>query len=142
MPTPRFDTYYRYSELSSLLHQYATEYPQLVQIESIGKSFEGRDVWLLTVTNMETGAANEKPALWVDGNIHATEVSPSMACLYLLHTLVGGYGKDGGRYALFGLSSLLYPPPASTPTARSGRSPTNPKSSARPPGLIPTMRSR
>ena len=94
MPTPRFDTYYRYDDLSSLLHQYANEYPNLVQIESIGKSYEGRDVWLLTLTNTETGEAREKPALWVDGNIHATEVSPSMACLYLLHTLTNGYGDD------------------------------------------------
>ncbi len=94
MPTPRFDTYYRYDEFSSLLHAYADEYPNLVQIESIGKSYEGRDVWLLTLTNIETGEALEKPALWIDGNIHATEVSPSMACLYLLHTLTNGYGND------------------------------------------------
>ncbi len=94
MPTPRFDTYYRYDDLSSLLHAYADEYPNLIQIESIGKSYEGRDVWLLTLTNKKTGVAREKPALWVDGNIHATEVSPSMACLYLLHTLTNCYGDN------------------------------------------------
>ena len=60
MPTPRFNTYYRYDDLSSLLHAYADEYPNLVQIESIGKSYEGRDVWLLTITNIETGEAREK----------------------------------------------------------------------------------
>lgn len=94
MPQIRFDTYYRYDELTHILHAFAEEYPQLVRIESIGKSYEGRDIWLLTVTNFATGPAEEKPALWVDGNIHASEVSPSTACLYLLHTLTQGYGRE------------------------------------------------
>lgn len=81
MPQVRFDTYYRYEALTRLLHAFAEECPQLVRITSIGKSYEGRDIWLLTITNFATGAAAEKPALWVDGNIHASEVSPSAACL-------------------------------------------------------------
>ena len=94
MPQVRFDTYYRYEELTRILHAYAEEYPQLVRIESIGKSYEGRDIWLLTLTNFATGPAEEKPALWVDGNIHASEVSPSTACLYLIHRLTREYGSN------------------------------------------------
>ena len=93
MPQVRFDTYYRYDELTRILHAFAEEYPQLVRIESIGKSYEGRDIWLLTLTNFATGPADEKPALWVDGNIHASEVSPSAACLYLIHRLTREYGS-------------------------------------------------
>lgn len=93
MPQVRFDTYYRYDELTRILHAFAEEYPHLVRIESIGKSYEGRDIWLLTVTNFATGPADEKPALWVDGNIHASEVSPSSACLYLIHRLTREYGS-------------------------------------------------
>jgi|FLYN01.1.fsa_nt_gi murein tripeptide amidase MpaA len=94
MPDVHFDRYYRYDDLSRLLHEYAQEYPQYVQVESLGKSYEGRDIWLATVTNFSTGPAAEKPALWVDGNIHASEVSPSSACLYLLNKLVTAYGTD------------------------------------------------
>jgi murein tripeptide amidase MpaA len=93
MPQVRFDTYYRYDELTRILHAFAEEYPQLVRIESVGKSYEGRDIWLLTLTNFATGPAEEKPALWVDGNIHASEVSPSAACLYLIHRLTREYGS-------------------------------------------------
>ncbi|MDZ8085528.1 MAG: M14 family metallopeptidase [Nostoc sp. DedQUE12b] len=92
MPDVRFDKYYRYEDLTRILHSYAKEFPQLVHIESIGKSYEGRDIWLLTVTNFASGAHQEKPALWVDGNIHATELAPSSVCLYLLQTLVTAYG--------------------------------------------------
>lgn len=94
MPEVRFDTYYRYDDLTRILRGYAQEYSQLVRLESIGKSYEGRDLWLVTVTNLQTGEAKDKPALWVDGNIHASEVSPSSACLYLIHHLVTAYGPD------------------------------------------------
>jgi murein tripeptide amidase MpaA len=94
MPDLRFDTFYRYDDLTRILKAYADEYPQLVQVNSIGKSHEGRDIWLATVTNAATGPAEEKPAFWVDGNIHATELSPSTACLYLLNKLVTAYDND------------------------------------------------
>jgi len=94
MPDLTFDTYYRYDDLTEILKGLAQEYPHLVRIESIGQSHEGREVWLATVTRFETGEDVDKPALWVDGNIHATEVSPSTACLYLIHRLVTGYGED------------------------------------------------
>ncbi len=94
MPNIRFDKFYRYDDLTRILKAYADEYPQLVQVTSIGKSYEGRDIWLATVTNTATGPAEEKPAFWVDGNIHATELSPSTACLYLLNKLLTAYGDD------------------------------------------------
>ncbi len=94
MPNVTFDRYYRYNDLARILREFADAYPKLVKLESIGKSYEGRDVWLATVTNTASGPAHEKPALWVDGNIHASEVSASSACLYLLKTLTEGYGSD------------------------------------------------
>jgi murein tripeptide amidase MpaA len=94
MPDVRFDTYYRYDDLTRILQGYADEYPGLVRLESIGHSFEGRDIWVATVTNFETGEAAHKPAFWVDGNIHAAEVSPSSTGLYLIHHLVNKYGTD------------------------------------------------
>ena len=94
MPDIHFDRYYRYDDLTTLLRAFADEYPRLASMESIGPSYEGRDIWLMTITNSETGPAEEKPAFWVDGNIHASEVSPSSACLYLINTLLTQYGND------------------------------------------------
>ena len=94
MPKIRFNTFYRYNELTRLLKAYAKEYPDLIRLESIGKSHEGRDVWLVTATNFKSGPDTEKPAFWVDGNIHASEVTTSAAALYLIHTLVSNYKQD------------------------------------------------
>ena len=91
IPVPRFDQFYRHPELTRLLQDYAAAAPQLLDLRSIGKSFEGRDIWLLALTNQATGVDTDKPAFWVDGNIHAAELTASTACLYWLHQLVTGY---------------------------------------------------
>ncbi len=93
-PTPQFDTFYKYDALTRLLFDYADAHPSLVSVESIGKSHEGRDIWVATLTNTATGAAADKPAFWCDGNIHAAELTASTAVLYYLHQLVTAYGRD------------------------------------------------
>jgi murein tripeptide amidase MpaA len=93
-PTPRFDTFYRHDALTRLLFDYADAHPTLVTVNSIGKSHEGRDIWVATLTNLDTGIDTDKPAFWVDGNIHAAELTASTACLYYLHHLVTGHGSD------------------------------------------------
>lgn len=94
MDNIRFDTYYRYDDITRFLQGWADKHPTLCRLESIGKSYEGRDIWLMVVTNHDTGPDKEKPAYWVDGNIHATELSASSAALYLLHKLLTSYGDD------------------------------------------------
>lgn len=94
METFRFDHYPRYDELTRVVHEAARRWPGLVEVESIGTSHEGRDVWLLTVTDASTGPAREKPAFWVDGSIHAAELAPTVAILHLVHHLVSGHGTD------------------------------------------------
>ena len=91
LPVPRFDQFYRHAELTRLLQDYAAAAPQLVGLSSIGKSFEGRDIWLLTLGNRRSGEDIDKPALWVDGNIHAAELTACTACLYWLHQLLHAY---------------------------------------------------
>jgi murein tripeptide amidase MpaA len=81
------DRYLRHEELTQALHQLAVDHPDLFVVESIGHSWEGRDIWLVTATAAATGPARDKPALWVDGNIHATEVAGAMACLHFLQHL-------------------------------------------------------
>ncbi len=94
MPAPRFDRFPRFEELTELLQGWAADYTGLVELSSVGRSHEDRPIWLVTVTNMRTGPAAEKPALWVDGNVHSVEVASSMAALHLIHRLLSGFGVD------------------------------------------------
>lgn len=92
MPQIAFDRYYKYQELTELLRSFESEFPSLVKVDSIGKSHEGRDIWLVAVT--AGGNPEDKPAFWCDGNIHASEVSASTSVLYILNKLCTAYGKD------------------------------------------------
>ena len=62
MPAVAFDRFYRYDELTEILQAWAEERPDLYRLESIGRSYEDRDIWLATITNFETGADVDKPA--------------------------------------------------------------------------------
>lgn len=94
MNKPDFNKYYRYEELIELLQGFAAEHPNLVRLEQIGKSFEGRVVYIAKATNYNTGGDREKPAVWIDANIHALEVSTTAVALYYLYALTSKYGVD------------------------------------------------
>jgi murein tripeptide amidase MpaA len=88
------DRFPRFDELTAILKDLAARRPELFTLESIGKSHEGRDIWTVTATNTGSGAASAKPAFWIDGNIHAAELTASLACLHYLQALEAGYGSD------------------------------------------------
>jgi murein tripeptide amidase MpaA len=89
-----FDHYHDYDEVTGLLRDWAVNYASLSTLETIGKTPQGRDLWVLTLTNKGTGKADEKPGFWIDGNTHAGEVTGTEACLKAIHHLLTGYGKD------------------------------------------------
>ncbi|MDA1193199.1 MAG: M14 family zinc carboxypeptidase, partial [Candidatus Poribacteria bacterium] len=100
MQAPDFTKYYRYDECADLLRAMANDYPNLASLESIGKSYEGRDIWALTVTNAATGDPLDKPGFYIDGNIHGSEVTASTACLYIAWHLLSTYEDNSETTAL------------------------------------------
>lgn len=88
-----FDSYHRLAEINSFLEQLVKQYPGRVAIESIGKSFEGRDMKVVRISApSKTNAA--KKIVWIDAGVHAREwIAPSTA-LYLVHQLLADYDKD------------------------------------------------
>ena len=89
-----YDHFYAYDELTETLRAWAQEAPVLCTVESIGISYEGRDIWLVTITNSETGPALDKPGLLIEANIHSMEWTGSTAALHLIHKLLSEYGND------------------------------------------------
>ena len=90
----RFDRYYDNDEMTEALRALADAHPTLARLESLGTTYEGRDIPLLVLTDESTGPDTEKPAFWLSGNIHAIEVASSMACLHAAWTLLDGAASD------------------------------------------------
>lgn len=89
----KYDHFYTYAEITQFLQAAAEQYPQLASLSSTGKSLEGREIWVLTVTNQATGPAADKPAMYIDGNIHAGEVTASHVALHTVAHLLNSYGE-------------------------------------------------
>lgn len=89
-----FSKYHRYDELVQDLQQLAEAYPHLTRLYSIGKSLEGRDLWCLEITNHATGDHADKPGYYIDGNLHAGEVTGATCALYGAWYMLTGYGKN------------------------------------------------
>ena len=83
-----FDCYHNFVEMQQFLEDAAARYPGLARVSSLGKSFQGRDLWLITITDFESGDPESKPAIWVDGGIDSDEVIATEAALGLVHELL------------------------------------------------------
>lgn len=72
-------------QIRQYLQQLAADYPQTVQVETIGQSTEGRDIDVIRITN---GDNRTKPIIFSEGGMHAREwIGPAQA-LYIIQQLV------------------------------------------------------
>lgn len=105
-----FGEYFRFDELTAHLQGLAAAYPGLATLESLGKSWQGRDIWCMTLTNPRTGPHDTKPAFYIDAHIHAEEVTTSHTALYTIWYLLTQYGSDAEcTWLLDNLSFYIIP---------------------------------
>lgn len=83
--------YLDYAALTAQLEAWAASFPSFVRLRSIGKSPEGRHVWMLVI-----GAEPERvrPAVWIDANMHAGEFAGSSVALAIAEAAIGLHTKE------------------------------------------------
>ena len=103
-----FKHYPKYDEIMYFLEKWAKEYPDLIDLYSAGKSYEGRDIPQVTLTNKKTGSDTEKPAMVIDAGIHGMELITTEAALYQLDYMLQRYGKDAEITKLIDSTALYF----------------------------------
>lgn len=88
------ERYHDHAEMEAFLRAAAEAYPGLASLESIGTSYQGRDLWVMTMTNRETGPPESKPTLFLNGCLDASEVVVCEGTLYSIQRFLQGYGSD------------------------------------------------
>jgi hypothetical protein len=89
-----WNKYYTYSGITDLLKKLAATYPDIATLGSIGKSYQGRDIWTLTISDKKAGNPDQKPGFWIDGNIHSIELQGSEMALYTAWYLCEMYDEN------------------------------------------------
>lgn len=77
--------YHSTDDINAYLDYLQATYPDLVSLESIGKSYEGADMRVVKICK---GGCGNKPAIWVDGGIHAREWISPATVTFMIHQLV------------------------------------------------------
>lgn len=86
--------YHTSADAETLLREITARYPDLARMYSIGKSLQGKELWVLELTNTRAKPAALKPGYYVDGGIHACELTGAEQVLYLAWYFSTRYGKE------------------------------------------------
>ncbi|MCW2914109.1 MAG: carboxypeptidase [Actinomycetia bacterium] len=86
--------YHRFADLERAIKAVALRYQGLIQVESIGDSYEGRSLWMARVTHNVHDAHPDRPAVLMTGGQHAREHLSVEMCLFILQALAGNFGRD------------------------------------------------
>lgn len=121
-PNPKvsvsWNKYYDYAGITDIVKKLAAAHPDLVKLESMGKSFQGKDLWVLTISDLKKGKADKKPAMYIDGNIHSNEIQGSEFAMYTAWYLVEMFNA-GNKYVQELLADkTFYIAPTINPDAR------------------------
>jgi len=85
--------YYSYQEMTDLLHEFKNDYPDIFKLESLGKTYEGRDIWLVKLSdNVEIN--EEEAGVLLMGAHHGNEKPSFEALIFFIKHMVENYGKE------------------------------------------------
>ncbi|CAG5045957.1 unnamed protein product [Parnassius apollo] len=86
--------YHDHEEMTRYLRSVSASYPALTALYSIGKSVEGRDLWVMVVSASPYEHMIGKPDVKYVANIHGNEAVGRELLLHLIQYLVTSYETD------------------------------------------------
>jgi len=131
-----FSKYHSLDVIYSWLRKWEKEYPDFIDLYEVGKSFEGRPILQMTITNKKSGKETDKPAAFFEGGRHSGEITSSECVMWMAQYLLTNYGIDQDVTHLID-TKTIYLKPVNNPdghnlylnTSQSNRSTVRPEDS-------------
>ena len=92
-------TYHTYETLTSELQTIAAAHPDIMRLSSLGKSVQGRELWMMLISK-NPDVQEDEPEVKYIAAMHGDEVVGKEMCIDLINLLVSGYGTDPRLTAL------------------------------------------
>ncbi|MCK5821708.1 MAG: hypothetical protein KAH17_07475 [Bacteroidales bacterium] len=89
-------SYKNYEDITSSLKNLVKSNPKIAELESIGKTASGRDIWLITLGNRKGISLDDRPGILISGNAEADHLIGSELSLGIIEKIIKGYGNDAG----------------------------------------------
>jgi len=86
--------YYTFDEIENRLNEIHDQYPSLTQLEVIGNTLEGRNIWALKISDNASSFEQEEPEVLYTGLHHAREPMSYMNLFYFMDWLFENYNVD------------------------------------------------
>ncbi|MBC8197018.1 MAG: DUF2817 domain-containing protein [Candidatus Marinimicrobia bacterium] len=86
-------SYNNYTEMTAILQNIAIEYPEITQLISIGQSVQGRELWVMNISD-NPGINEIEPEFKYVANMHGDEVVGRELSLNLIEWLCENYSTD------------------------------------------------
>jgi len=88
-----WDQYLTYTDYVARMYQFATDYPDICQVFSIGQTVEGRELLVARISD-NIDQQEEEPQFLYTGQIHGDELATSILLLRLIDELTSAYGAN------------------------------------------------
>jgi len=102
-------SYHNYDELTGFLQEINSQYPNITNLLSIGQSVEGRELWVLEVSD-NPGVNELEPEFKYIANMHGDETVGRELSLFLIEWLVQEYGTNQRATDLVNNTSIFIMP--------------------------------
>ena len=84
--------YYNYQDMTDLLHELQDSYSNIMKLESLGQTYEGRDIWMVKLSdNVEIN--EEEPGVLLMGAHHGNELPSYESLIFFIKHMVVNYSK-------------------------------------------------
>jgi len=105
-----FDEYHGYAEIKAEMERLAATFPEITDLMTLGKTWEGRDILAMRVTDNPELEEADEPDILIMGGHHARELPSVEVPVFIMSHILSNYATDSGIRDLVDANDIWFVP--------------------------------